>query len=424
MHNFDIHLRNLSKIEGHATLEIKVRNDKVEKVKLIVEENRRFFEEGVVGKNYQTIPQFVSRICGTCSVAHLTCASEAIERALNVDISRQTLIMRKLALMGMILRDHAMHLYFFVLPDILGKESVLDFDKNEYHFLREGFEMKAAGNALTKLVGGRAIHPMFAQVGHFSKLPESPKIKETINTLKVAREKCFDIMDIMESYESNFKRNTNYVALADKNYTFLMGRVFDAKGWSVPEEEIGKYLKEVVVPYSQGTGYKFKNKEFLAGAIARMNINRNSLHPNTRKDVTKYLRIFPTHDIYRNNLAQAIENLHCVDASIEMLECEDFKEEKKPEMTISESEGVGVVEAPRGLLYNRIKIDKDGKIRDCKIITPTAQNQIRMENDIRQLVEDNLDKPEKQIRILIEELIRSYDPCMTCASRFLKLKWI
>lgn len=424
MHDFDLNIQNLSKIEGHATLEIKVRNDKVEKVKLIVEENRRFFEEGVLGKNYKIIPQFVSRICGTCSVAHLTCASEAIEKALKVDISRQTLIMRKLALMGMILRDHAMHLYFFILPDILGKESVLDFDKKEYHYLREGFEMKAAGNKLTKLVGGRAIHPMFAQVGHFSRVPDSSKVKETLEILKAAREKCFDIMDIMESYESRFKRNTNYVALADDNYTFLTGRVFDGKGWNVPEEEIGKYLKEVVIPYSQGTGYEFKNKEFLAGAIARMNINRNSLHTDTRKDINKYLRIFPTHDIYRNNLAQAIENLHCIDSSIEMLESEEFKEEKKPEIIVSESEGVGVVEAPRGLLYNRFKLDKNGLIKESKIVTPTAQNQIRMENDIRQLVEENLDKSKEQIRILVEELIRSYDPCMTCASRFLKLKWI
>ncbi len=424
MHDFDLNIKNLSKIEGHATLKIKVRKDKVENVKLIVEENRRFFEEGIIGKNYQTIPQTVSRICGTCSVAHLTCASEAIERALKVDISRQTLVMRKLSLMGMNLRDHAMHLYFFVLPDILGKESVLDFNKEEHHFLREGFEMKAAGNLLTKLVGGRAIHPMFAQVGHFSKVPESSKIKETIEKLKKAREKCFDIMDIMESYESNFRRKTNYIAIADDNYTFLTGRIFDSKGWSVSEENVGNYLKEIVIPYSQGIGYELKNKEFLTGAIARMNINSNSLHQETRKDIRKYLRIFPTHDIYKNNLAQAIENLHCIDSSIEILESEEFKEEKKPDIKISESEGVGVVEAPRGLLYNRFKIDKNGRILKSKIVTPTAQNQIRMENDIRQLVEDNLDKSEEQIRILVEELIRSYDPCMTCASRFLKLKWI
>ena len=424
MHDFDLNIKNLSKIEGHATLEIKVRKDKVEKVKLIVEENRRFYEEGVVGKDYRTIPQIVSRICGTCSVAHLTCASEAIERAFNVDISRQTMVLRKLSLMGMILRDHAMHLYFFVLPDILGKESVLDFDKNEHHFLREGFDMKAAGNVLTKLVGGRAIHPMFAQVGHFSKIPEPSKIKETIQILKDSREKCFDIMEIMESYESKFKRKTNYVAIADTNYAFLEGRIFDAKGWNVPEKKIGDYLNEVVIPYSQGTGFEFKNKEYLVGAIARMNVNKNALHKDTRKDTAKYLSVFPTDDIYRNNLAQAIENLHCIDASIEMLESENFKEEKEPEIVVSDSEGVGVVEAPRGLLYNRFKIDKNGRIKESKIVTPTAQNQIRMENDIKQLVEENLDKSEEQIRILVEELIRSYDPCMTCASRFLKLKWI
>ncbi len=424
MHNFNLNIENLSKIEGHATLEIKVRENKVKDVKLVVEENRRFYEQGIIGKNYKAIPQTVSRICGTCSVAHLTCASEAIERALDIDISRQTILMRKLSLMGMNLRDHAMHLYFFVLPDILGKESVLDFSKKEHHFIREGFEMKAVGNELTKLVGGRAIHPMFAQVGHFSRIPKESNVKKVIKKLKSARENCFDIMEIMESYVSNFRRETNYVAIEDADYTFLTGNIFDAKGKSIPEKDFGKYLKELVLPYSQSTGYKFKNREYLTGAIARMNINKNSLHSDTRKNIRKYLRIFPTHDIYRNNLAQAIENLHCIDTSIEILEKIEFKEEKKPEINISESEGVGVVEAPRGLLYNHFKIGKSGKLKEAKIVTPTAQNQIRMENDIKQLVEENIEKSEEQIRILVEELIRSYDPCMTCASRFLKLKWI
>ena len=163
--NLDIDIKNLSKIEGHASLEIKVRKGEVEKVKLIVGENKRFYEEALKNKNYSTVPQMVSRICGTCSVAHLTCASEAIENALNIKLSRQTMLMRKLATLGTILRDHAMHLYLFVLPDVLGRDSVLDFDKKQHRFVHYAFILKSAGNKITIIVCGRAIHSIYALLG-------------------------------------------------------------------------------------------------------------------------------------------------------------------------------------------------------------------------------------------------------------------
>ncbi|MCD6576131.1 MAG: nickel-dependent hydrogenase large subunit [Nanoarchaeota archaeon] len=422
--DIDLKIENLSKIEGHASLEVKVRNGNVESAKLIVGENKRFYEEAMKGKSFQTIPQMVSRICGTCSIAHLTCASEAIEKALGISLSEQTMTLRKLATMGSMIRDHAMHLYLFVMPDILGKPSVLDFDESQKDLVHDAFHVKGAGNKLATIVAGRAIHATFARVGYFANVPKEKEIKEAIAELKDSRDRILRLLEIVANYTSNFKRKTNYLAIKDKNFAFLEGSIIDAYDNEIKEEEFGKHLKEVVIPYSQSEAYEFYGKEYYVGALARLNVNKGALHKQTRADVKKYLKLFPSDDIYLNNLAQAIEMLHCVDYSIELLENSEFKEEKPPKIVARECEGIGVIEAPRGILYYLLKIKENGLIDFGTLVTPTAQNHIRMENDIRNLVSQILDKPEKEIQHEVEKLIRSYDPCMTCASNFLKIKWI
>ena len=116
--NLDINIEQISKTEGHADLEVKVRHGSVEYVKLKISENKRFYTQAVRNRHFKSVPQFVSRICGTCSIAHLTCSMEAVEKCLNITPSYQTELLRKLAVYGMMIRDHALHLYFFCLPDL------------------------------------------------------------------------------------------------------------------------------------------------------------------------------------------------------------------------------------------------------------------------------------------------------------------
>jgi coenzyme F420-reducing hydrogenase alpha subunit len=134
--------------------------------------------------------------------------------------------------------------------------------------------------------------------------------------------------------------------------------------------------------------------------------------------------MFPSENIYHNNLAQAIEIMHCIDHSIEILESSDFKKGPAVKIKVKEGKGVGVIEAPRGTLYYAISLDKDGKILYGNLVIPTAQNQIKMENDIRTLVSRNLDNDKNFIQHEIEKLIRAFDPCMTCATHFLKVNWV
>ncbi len=421
--DFDINIEHLSKTEGHADLEIRVRNGKVEDVKLKISENKRFYTQAIRNKVFNSVPQLVSRICGTCSIAHLTCSIEAVEKALGIQPSEQTILLRKLAMYGMMIRDHAMHLYFFVLPDVFEKDSILDFDKSLSKWVEQAFAIKGAGNNLSKLIAGRAVHATYEQIGYFSNLPKKDDVKKIIEELKAVRQDVFDLLDLLYECKFKFERKTNYVALCTDDFSFLEGRIKSSDGVEIAEEDYWDYLNRVIIPYSQATGFKFEGKEYMVGAIARLALNKDALHRDAKRDAQKYLSVFPSFNVFHNNLAQAIEILHSIDHSIEILETTEFKEEPRPEIKLKAGKGIGVVEAPRGTLYHMIDLTSDGKVRYGNFVIPTAQNQIKMENDIKMLVEQMLDRDEHEIQHEIEKLIRAYDPCMSCASHFLRIKW-
>jgi len=423
--NIDINIEQLSKTEGHADLQVKVRNGKVEDVKLKISENKRFYTQAVRRRHYSSIPQFVSRICGTCSIAHLTCSIKAVEKCFRIQPSEQTQLLRKLSVYGMMIRDHALHLYFFCLPDIFVKDSIFDFDESKEYLVKQAFVVKGVGNNLSKVIAGRAVHPPFQKIGYFSHIPSPESINEILNQLKTTREYVFELIEIFYKSDFNFTRETNFISLVSDDYSFLEGSILTSTGLNVNEEDFWNYLERIIIPYSQATGFRFSAKEYMVGALARMNLSNNKLCSVSKKNLSKYLRIFPSNNIYHNNLAQAIEILHCIDHSIQLLEESDFKSEPPPKITLKgEGRGVGVIEAPRGTLYHHLDIDKDSKVTYANFVIPTAQNQIKMENDIRLLLPRILNKTKHEIHHELEKVIRAYDPCMSCASHFLKLKWI
>jgi coenzyme F420-reducing hydrogenase alpha subunit len=422
---FELEIKNISKIEGHTHIDIKAKNGKVSSCKLKISENKRFFTTAIKGAKYSMVPVTMSRICGTCSSAHVLCATEAVERAFGVKPSEQTFVLRNLLMYASQLRDHAMHLYFFCLPDLFNKDSVLDFNDKELEWVKDGFAIKAAGNLLATVIGGRPIHPHFPLIGGFSKIPEKEALENAKKQLIAVRPKILKIIDLFYNDKSTFKRKTNYVALVNNDFNYLKGVLKTAKGTLIKEENYGDHLQKVVLPYSTALGVEFESKEYMVGSLARMNLNKESLNKNTARDAKKYLDVFPSDCIFRNNLAQAIEMLHDLDASLELLDY-DFKKEAPVAVKPRAGVGVGVVEAPRGTLYYHIEFDSNGVVKNASICIPTQQNIIHLEKDIAGYVEQMLAKKMSKTRIghEVEKMIRAYDPCMSCATHFLKINWI
>jgi len=425
MHDsFDINIEQISKTEGHADIEVKIRKGKVEDVKLKINENKRFYTQAVRNRHFSSVPQFVSRICGTCSIAHLTCSIESIEKCLEITPTKQTELLRKLSVYGMMIRDHALHLYFFCLPDVFNTDSVFDFDESKNYLIKQGFSVKSLGNNLSKVVAGRAVHPTFEKVGQFSHLPSKENLKELLSQFKETRDTVLELIKIF--YECNFdlSRESTFVSLVTDDFSFLEGEIASSDGMKIKEDEYWNHLERVIIPYSQAAGFRFRDKEYMVGALARLNLNKKSIHENSKKDVSEILKVFPSNNIYHNNLAQSIEILHCIDHTIQILEENEFTHESPPEIKTREGKGVGVIEAPRGTLYHMVELNREGKVQFANFVIPTAQNQIKMENDIKNLLPSILDKDKHFIYHELEKIIRAYDPCMSCASHFLRLKWI
>ncbi len=422
--DFDVTIENLSKIEGHADLEVKVRGDRVVSTRLRIHESKRFFTQAIRGMPFNAVPQMVSRICGTCSSAHLTCCTEAVESAIGIEPSEQTIMQRKLLMYANNIRDHAMHLYFFCLPDLLGKDSVLDLEGDDKELLHKALHVKGAGADFAKIVGGRVVHPPFLQLGRFTNVPSPEQAKSVVKQLDEIRPLALEFAELFHKSKFEFRRSTHFIASMNDDFSYRGEELMVSNGVHIGKDDYFDHLRRVIIPYSTATGFEFEGgMGYMVGALARMNLNKSSLHPDTKRDCGKYLHEFPSDNVFHNNLAQAVEIIHAIDASKEILETQVFRPEPPVKMEAKEGTGVAAVEAPRGTLYYMMKIGKDGKVRDGTLVIPTQQNQVNIEKDAHKLVQESLGKLDvDRLRDQIEKLIRAYDPCMSCASHFLRLK--
>ncbi len=430
MHSANITIDNITKIEGNAGLEVVIKDDAVQSLKFLIKDYRRFYTQAVKGKPFISAPSFLSRICGTCSVAHLFASIKAIEQTQGIEVSEQTKILRRLAYDGLMIRDHALHLYFFVLPDVLGIDSILDIPDDHDNFghtlLHDSFDIKRIGSEITDVVIGAAIHAPYPVVGGFIKQPDPTKFPVLIEKLEKVREQVLRGIKVFYDWKANLIRNSDYMCLRnDKTFDFIDGHIVNSTGLNVEQDKFHDFLKSVVIPYSQAEGYVFSEvyEDYLVGALARLNFNKDLLNARTKKDVEEYLEAFPSNNVYHNNLAQAIEILQCVDEAIDIMKSVKIEPEKFIRKPAQAGRGVGVIEAPRGILYHMAETNAQGIIVDYDVIVPTAQNQINIENDLKKYFNENLSKEQEELRLDAEKIIRAYDPCMSCATNFLKMDW-
>lgn len=418
-------IKEITKIEGSAGLEVLIDDGKVTSVQFAINEYKRFFTQAMVGKSIMAIPQMLARICGTCSNAHLMASIEAVEKGFGLVPTEQTKLLRALSYHGLIIRDHALHLYIFVAPDFFGKDSLLAFDEHDpaqHDVLHDAFAIKSVGNHLSILAGGRSVHAPFLMPGGFAKIPEKEEMDKCLEELKAIRPTILRSIELFMNCPFSFVRETNYIGLKSTPFSYLEGELWDMNGKICDESGYRSHLEHVVIPYSQASGYTFDGKVFRVGALARVNLNKDAFHPNTLRDAADALKRFPSHDVYDNCLAQAIAILHSVDESIDILSNATFVKEELQKIVPRATVGVGVVEAPRGTLYHKYETDEKGIVTHGEVIVPTGQNQITIEQDLGKFIEDNLSMDRDTLGLECEKIIRAYDPCMSCASHFLKLK--
>lgn len=426
-----VKIEELTKVEGHGSLVLNVKERRVEELRLDIFEGSRFFESILVGRNCSEAAEISSRICGICAIAHYLTALKAVERALGVTPSEQTVELRRLLYLAGNLQSHLAHVYFLALPDHLGYESALAMAKDRPGGVRRAFRMRGLANDLVEAVGGRLIHPFTPIVGGFSSLPTRAELTGLLERFKDAREDAAATVDLFASVGlPEFERKTEYQALREEG-TFPIydgEEVASSLGQSFPVTLYGEQIKEFVVSYSTAkhSVRRTTGKSFSVGPLARLNLNMKYLSDAAKESIKRAGAKFPSSNPFMNNLARAVEVVHFMDEIVSTLEgiLKAGLKEEKPKVKIKAGEGIAATEAPRGTLYYHFKVDGRGKIEYANIVTPTAQNLENIEGDLRALAPELLDLPKDKLILTLEELIRAYDPCITCSTHLLRVKFV
>ena len=432
----EITLNHITKIEGHASLLLGIENNKVMKCELQASEGSRYFEGILKGRKIEEAFEITSRICGICSVSHVVCSITAAENCLGIKPSKQTLELREAIMLGERVRSHTAHLFFLALPDYLGYESAISMAKEHGKTVGMALEIMNLGNKIVRVIGGRDMHPVTLCIGGFTKMPASEEISELGGELRKIRPKVEEAVKIIVDLKyPDFKRETQYASIQDKEFPIVGTSVRCGKTLFSSDKYLN-YVEEYHEAYATANFVVKDDKSYMVGSLPRYNhscnkIGKKALTLLKNKNGLADKNAFDTNP-FHNNLYQAIELLDSVDILIKL--CDNYnasakapKQEltKGAQSTTGKRRGIGVVEAPRGLLWHDYTINSDEVIVAANIITPTAQNLRNMQDDIRAYVDVllGLKKSKEEIIAEVEKLIRAYDPCFSCATHFLRVKW-
>lgn len=423
-----INVHHITRVEGHGNIVVNVNNGQLEQCELQIVEAPRFFEAMLRGQPYDQASHLSSRICGICAVTHATVSLRASEKALGVEPSEQTVLLRKLNLFGEMLDSHILHIYMLVAPDLLGVGSVIPLVKSAPEVVLRALRMKKLAGDLCAAIGGRHTHPIAMTVGGFTHYATEDEYASLRDRLVAMRKDLDATVELFQGLAlPDFARETEYIALHDENeYCLIDGEIASTDGGAWPIEDYRKVTNEFMVDHSTAKRARQQRPSYMVGALARFNLNYDKLHPKA-KQAAGALGLSPLcTNPYMITVAQLVEVVHCTEEAIEaidrLLKSGIVHEELAPPKRLS-GEGVGACEAPRGVLFHNYVIES-GIIREANCIIPTAQNLGNIEDDMRALVPQRLDRSEEEITLALEMLVRAYDPCISCSTHLLNVKFV
>lgn len=414
-------------IEGHGRLTVKVSGkDMVAEFHNL--EGPRFLTKYLMGKPAEMAPRVASRICGLCYTVHSISAAEAVERALGIKVSKEVRELRNVLYLANNLRSHMMHLLYLSIPPIEGLISVLRMRNRDV--FRVGSRILAKATELIEIWGGRSVHVPNVVVGGFS----APiRARELVNSVR-------DLVGLLDDAQS-FVRYAMDLELPElERYRVLAASkkpgaypiysedatIALSDGSILNGQEYYEGLEEVAKDYSTSKHVYFKASEITVGALSRIMLNRRYLSTGAR---TLAEEVEWSINPFLVVKAQAVEVMHYMEELIRLGgELADaVMEPERPvvcsgvdleaaECTYSgiKGRGVFVAEAPRGTLCHSCEVE-DGLIKDYRVYTPTAVNSRSIETDAVELVKRFRPIGIEKLKFILEDLVRSYDPCLSCA---------
>ena len=421
----NIEVPALARVEGEGALYIRLKDGKISDIEVNIYEPPRFFEGFLKGRYFQEVPDITARICGICPVAYQMSSVQALEMAMGVTITPEIRALRKLLYCAEYIESHALHVYMLQAPDLLGHESALSLAEVAPEVVQKALRLKKIGNDLLRAIGGRSIHPVNACVGGFYRWPDREAIKLLTEDMKWALQASIETVQWANTLNyPEFEQEYEFVALTQpEEYAIYDGTVLSSHGQEILVSDFEQAYLETHVRHSNALHSRTAlGNPYFVGPLARLNLNYNQLRPTARKAAEEISLELPLRNPYKGLIARAIELVEVCDVGLEIIQRYNPSGPSHVPFKVKSGEGSGASEAPRGILYHRYLVDDKGMIRFAKITPPTAQNFARMEADLWQLAPQVLEKSHAEATLACEHLLRSYDPCISCATHFLKLE--
>jgi sulfhydrogenase subunit alpha len=416
----------LARVEGEGALKVRVRGDAIEIAEFNIYEPPRFFERFLRGREIREVPDLVARICGICPVAYQMSACHALEKALGIRTTPAIETLRRLLYCGEWIQSHALHVHLLHAPDFLGFDSGIAMAADHPALVEGGLRLKALGNRIMEVVGGRAVHPINVTVGGFYKAPRAADLRGLEPELEwgldralalVAEVAGFEFPDVEQAAESVCLRH-------DTEYPMNDGRIVSSGGLDIAPEAFLEHVRERQVPWSTAlhAGLLPDERPYLTGPMARMHLCRDLLPSRARAAADACGLEAPLRNSFRSIVARCVEiAAACEEALAIVRDCHAEIAPCRIDWTPREGVGCHATEAPRGLLWHRYAIGADGLVESATIIPPTSQNQAQIERELRTLLPTVLPLDDVTATRRCEHLIRNYDPCISCATHFLTL---
>jgi len=419
-----IRVTDLARVEGEGSLRVRIRGGSVEEVHLDIFEPPRFFEGLLRGRSHLEPVDITSRICGICPVAYQMTAALALERACGLRLEGPLRDLRRLLYCGEWIQSHALHVYLLHAPDFLGYQGALDMARDHPEALRRGLRLKKAGNQLMEVIGGRAVHPVSLRVGGFHGLPDPGRLTALVDTLERAREDALETVRWVAGFDfPDLEVEAELVALRQPGeYPIDRGRVVSDRGLDVADEDFGDHFTETQVAHSNALASTLHGGTYLCGPLARYTLSSDALLPEVREAAAGAGLGPACRNPFRAIVVRGLEVVQACAEAVALLRA--YRPPEPPFVAVVPRAGAGAActEAPRGLLYHRYVLDGEGRVAEATIVPPTSQNQLAIDADLRRLVEEHLELSDAELRELCERGVRNHDPCISCATHFLRLE--
>ena len=414
----------MARVEGEGSLSIVETGTGGPEVKLNIFEPPRFFEALLRGRRAEEVPDIVSRICGICPVAYQISSLNAFEGLFGVEVDEQVRRLRRILYYGEWIESHALHVFMLAAPDLMRVPDAIAMAKRDPELVREALTLKRLGNRLVSAVGGREIHPVSLKIGGIYRAPSKEAVASLLPELDRLRSSVHKMVAFVSSLERpSLERESTLVCLCDPSrYAIDRGEIVSNQGLRLPPSAFEENFEEHQVEYSNALHSRTKGGgSYMVGPLARFSLNYGQLNPAARALAKEVGLKPPLKDPFQSILVRALEIVHALEETAR--EVKEYEEPVRPSVPYKAKAGTcyGVSEAPRGILYHSYAVNGRGHVERAKIVPPTAQNQARMEDDVRLLAPRIMNSDADEARRLSEMAIRNYDPCISCATHFLRL---